>query len=724
MKMEDMFAHSENDKGEGHLLIQHLNAVANVAGSLAEKFHSSAWGYLAGLLHDFGKCDPAFQDYLSRCTANPDQKIKGPDHSSAGAVLAAQQYWEGLAFLLAGHHGGLPCPTNLKQRLGKKSNDPIIQDVLRQAEKILTLPERPPLPPLKSPTQAELFLRLLFSALVDADYLDTEAHFDSGRSQLRYRSFDLAVLAESFWKEHDKLSGHDQNPVNLARHEIYQFCLAAAEYPPGIFRLTVPTGGGKTLSGMAFALRHALRYQKQRIIVAIPYTSIIDQTAQIYRRIFGEEAVLEHHSALAAPEKEEDYLRYQWTRLAAENWDAPIVVTTTVQLFESLFSNRPAACRKLHNLAQGIIILDEVQTLPTGLLAPILEVVQQLVDHYGVTVVLSTATQPSLVDSGSPYLKGLRGEIREIVPDPAGYFQALKRVSYDCPGEAWSWERVAQEMAAEPQCLAVVNTKKDALAILDALDDSEVLHLSTLLCMAHRRRVMEEIKKRLDSKNPVPCRVVATQVVEAGVDLDFPVVLRALGPLDRIVQAAGRCNREGRLSQGRVIIFQPAEGQVPPGDYRTGHDIARAMLNRPGVDLHSPGIYENYFRQLYQAVNTDKHHINELRQRLDFPEVAARFKLIEDDSVPLVVRYPKDDSPVDKLLGRLQAPGALLGGEARLLVRRLQPYLVNVRRGPLARYQQAGLVRELPLGLWEWLGNYHPVRGLHDAAIDPESLVI
>jgi CRISPR-associated endonuclease/helicase Cas3 len=717
-----MYAHSENKEGKRHSLREHMEAVARLAADLAKKFQAESWGYLAGLLHDLGKSQSDFQVYLKECQNHPEKKIRGPDHSSAGAVLAWQRYWEGLACVLAGHHGGLPDPTNLKQRLREKSNDPAVQEVLRDAEKIVTLPERPAFPALTSPTQVELFLRLLFSALVDADYLDTETHFDPGRSQLRFRSFDLAVLAECFWKEQDKLSGHDRSPVNLFRHKIYKACLEAAEWEPGIFRLTVPTGGGKTLSGMAFALRHAIKHQKHRIIFAIPYTSIIDQTAQVYRVIFGDENVLEHHSALAEPEDENDYLRYQWARLAAENWDASIVVTTTVQLFESLFSNRPAACRKLHNVAQSIIILDEVQTLPTGLLAPILEVVQQLVDHYGVTVVLSTATQPSLVDSGSPYLKGLRGEIREIVPDPARYFQALKRVSYDCPQEAWSWERVAREMAAELRCLAVVNTKKDVLALLDALDDPEVLHLSTLLCMAHRRKVMEEIKARLSTGQP--CRVVATQVVEAGVDLDFPVVLRAMGPLDRIVQAAGRCNREGRLSQGRVVIFQPTEGRVPPGDYRSGHDIARAMLNRPGVDLHSPGIYESYFRQLYQAVNTDKHGINKLRQRLDFPEVASRFKLIEDATVPLVVRYPKEGSPVDELLRRLQSPGAILGGEARLLLRRLQPYLVNVRRGPLARYQQSGLVRELPLGLWEWLGDYHPVRGLHNAALDPEPFVI
>jgi CRISPR-associated endonuclease/helicase Cas3 len=349
-----------------------------------------------------------------------------------------------------------------------------------------------------------------------------------------------------------------------------------------------------------------------------------------------------------------------------------------------------------------------------------------LVDHYGVTVVLSTATQPSLVASESPYLKGLRGEIREIVPDPARYFQALKRVSYDCPGEAWSWERVAQEMVAEPQCLTVVNTKKDALALLDALNDPEALHLSTLLCMAHRRKVMEEIKKRLDPERPIPCRVVATQVVEAGVDLDFPVVLRAMGPLDRIVQAAGRCNREGRLPMGRVVIFKAAEGNLPCKncDYRTATDLAASFLGRVGVDLHNPNLFENYFKELYVSVETDVKNINELRAKLNFPEVAARFKLIEDDSVPMVVRYPKKDSPADDLLWRLQTPGAILGGEARRLLRQLQPFLVNVRRGPLARYQQAGLVRELPLGLWEWKGNYHPARGLHDAALDPEPLVI
>lgn len=715
-----VYAHSENSSGEKHSLKQHLAEVARLASLFAAKFQAGPWGFLTGMLHDVGKFNPAFQDYLSGKT------IRGPDHSSAGAVSAVQRhYWEGLAFLLAGHHGGLPSFPDLKQRLREKSSEPAILEVCRKADHLVTLPEPPPLPPLTSSLQVELFLRMLFSALVDADFLDTERHFNPEKSEVREKPYDPAALARLLRADQRrKFADCEPNALNLARHEIYQACLEAAARPPGIFRLTVPTGGGKTRSGLAFALEHAVRHEKHRVIVALPYTSIIDQTAQVYRDILGDEHVLEHHSAVMPPESEADFLQDQWARLAAENWDAAVIVTTTVQLFESLLAHKPAACRKLHNLAHSVIILDEVQTLPTPVLEPILEVLQQLVDRYGVTLVLSTATQPALAEANSPYLEGLRGEIREIVPDPARYFQALKRVTYQRPPEPWPWERVAQEMRRAPQCLAVLNTKADALALLEALDDPEALHLSTLLCMAHRREVIAEVKERLI--NGASCRVVATQVVEAGVDLDFPLVLRALGPLDRIVQAAGRCNREGRLApeQARVIIFRPEAGKMPQKAYRSGSEIAASILNQAEADLHSPAIYEAYFRQLYQVVNTDEKNINELRANLNFPEVAARFRLIEDDSVPLVVRWPRSGSPVEGLLARLQAQGGIKGGEARFLLRRLQPYLVNVRRRVLDDYQRQGLVRELPLGLWEWLGNYHEVRGLCDKAIDPESLVI
>jgi len=715
-----MYAHSKNFKGEKHLLTQHLEKVALLAKAFTDKFQAGQWGYLSGLLHDIGKFHKGFQDYLDGKT------IRGPDHSSAGAIFAMQQhYWEGLTFPLAGHHGGLPQPEILKQRIHDKARDPAIREVLGGANKLLNLPEAPSRPSLSSTLQVDLFLRMLFSALVDADFLDTENHFHPGKTEIREKTYKLDVLAGLLRQAQSGFSGHDQNPLNRARHEIYQFCLEAAAAPPGIFRLTVPTGGGKTRSGLAFALEHAVRYQKDRVIVALPYTSIIDQTVQVYRMILGEDNVLEHHSAVTSADGEENCLQNQWGRLAAENWDAPIIVTTTVQLFESLLAHKPAPCRKLHNLARSVIILDEVQTLPTHLLSPILEVLQQLVDRYGVTLVLSTATQPALA-MDSPYLKGLKGETREMVPGAARYFQALQRVTYERPTEAWPWERVAEEMAKERQCLAVVNTKGDALALLNALNDPEALHLSTLLCMAHRREVIAEIETRLDPKKPCPCRVVATQVVEAGVDLDFPMVLRAMGPLDRIVQAAGRCNREGRLSpeQARVIIFKAESSKLPQGAYRTGSDLAASYLGRAGVDLHDPAIYERYFQELYQNVETDTKRINALRSNLNFPEVANRFRLIEDDTVPLVVRWPRKDSPVEGLLARLSNQERPDWGEARWLLRRFQPYLVNVRRRVLADYQQQGLVRELPLGLWEWLGSYHKITGIQDRGIYPDLLVV
>ncbi len=326
---------------------------------------------------------------------------------------------------------------------------------------------------------------------------------------------------------------------------------------------------------------HAIHHYLDQVIVAIPYTSIIEQTADVYRGIFGEEdgLVLEHHSAVVVDDQENSPVTAQqaWPRLASQNWDAPVVVTTTVQLFESLFANRPGRCRKLHNLARSVIVLDEVQTLPPDLLEPILDVLRQLVAHYGTTVVLSTATQPALDES--PYLHGLPN-VQEIIPTPERYFQKMQRVHYEVPAasQRWTWLEVAERLRSERQALAIVNTKGDAMALLDALGNQAALHLSTLMCGAHRRATLEEVRRRL--KEGDPCLLVSTQVVEAGVDLDFPVVLRAVGPLDRIVQAAGRCNREGRLEAGQVIVFNPTEGGVPRGAYRAGYDLADACCAR------------------------------------------------------------------------------------------------------------------------------------------------
>jgi CRISPR-associated endonuclease/helicase Cas3 len=724
------YAHSPNSNGVPHDLIEHLKSVAEHASRFAEKFGAADMAYWAGLWHDIGKFHLDFQAYL----ANPMAR-RGPDHSSAGAILA-EKCFSPLAFLVAGHHGGLPALEELKLRVREKGKTPAINqalDLARQAISNLepTTPLEARLPvflqetPQKKPEQEdlkrrlELFLRMVFSTLVDADFLDTEYHFEPERAAQRGQGASLDALWRRFETAQVTLSGRKQGQLNKIRDEIYQACLRAADNPPGMFSLTVPTGGGKTRSGMAFALRHALVHALDRVIVAIPYTSIIEQTADIYRGIFGAESVLEHHSAVTAHEDSKDPLSYHevWARLASQNWDAPIVVTTTVQLFESLFANRPSTCRKLHNIARSVVILDEVQTLPPELLTPILDVLQGLVDHYHVSAVLCTATQPALQEG--PYLRGLR-EVREIITDPARYFAALKRVRYELPepDECWTWEHVATEMRSVDQGLAIVNTKQDALRLLDALNDPAAFHLSTLLCGAHRRDILQEIRRRLETGEV--CRLVSTQVVEAGVDLDFPLVLRALGPLDRIVQAAGRCNREGRLEVGRVVIFVPVEGALPPGGYRTGTDTALSLLNQPGADLHDLLLYRTYFERLYQAIDMDKKRIQDRREALDYPEVAQRFRLIEDDTAPIVVRPDNYRHEVDTLLSMLRHAEET----PRWLLRRLQPYIVGVRTRQIPDYHREGLLNEVAPGMWEWLGQYDAVRGLTVANRDPADLVV
>lgn len=722
-----LIAHSINAQGKRHDLVEHLKSVAELAAAFASKFGAKDLGYWAGLWHDVGKVHPDFQKYLRDCEADPEQHRRGPDHKRAGALLAAQRY-DFLAFLIAGHHGGLPSRTYLKTWLQDRAKLSPAQDALRlirqhlgeiEPSQALSLPAH-----LTSPLEVEFFIRILFSALVDADFLDTEKHFDAEQSEQRGGSRSLTELWNQFARNQQRLSGQADDRVNSIRHEVYEACVQAAGKRQGFYRLTVPTGGGKTRSGLAFALKHALTHGLDRVIVAIPYTSIIEQTVEVYRQIFGDGAVLEHHSSVATKGGNSDpvSLGDVWSRLTAENWDAPVIVTTTVQLFESLFNHKTTACRKLHNIARSVIVLDEVQTLPVGLLGPILDGLRQLVAHYCVSVVLCTATQPALDES--PYLKGLPN-VDEIVPDPVRLFRELGgRVSYELPsrGETWTWNRVAEQMLEAEQVLTVVNTKNNALAVLEAMQDSEALHLSTLLCGAHRRQVLNEVRRRLGQT--LPCRLVSTQVVEAGVDLDFPVVLRAIGPLDRIVQAAGRCNREGKLSVGRVVVFEPVDGKLPPGPYASATATSRNLLGKPNFDFNTPATYRDYFLSLYQVVETDAKEIQDLRETLDYPAVAERFRMIDDDTAPVVVRYrgmDGADSTVDRLISYVQHQD---GKAPRWLLRQLQPYLVNVRIRLLDSYQRDGLLQELVPGLWEWLGKYDLVRGITADNRNPEELVV
>ncbi|MBD1998460.1 CRISPR-associated helicase Cas3' [Leptolyngbya sp. FACHB-541] len=720
------------DSDTWHGLKQHLQKVATRAKQFAEKLDAGELGYYAGLWHDLGKYNFNFQKYLEQCKAASQSEDAEPrdrvPHAIYGAKLAAERF-EPLAPLIFGHHAGLQSYGKLGDRL-KEVDATTYQSVLQNAAldaldlNISSSAAQQLMGLFQDKSGYELLLRLLFSCLVDADYLDTETHFDPEMAAQRGSRTTVKKLWESLQVAQDQLLAQAADtPVNQVRSQVYQACTEAASLPPGVFRLAVPTGGGKTRSGLAFALAHAVQYGLDRVIVAVPYTSIIEQTVEVYRSIFGLDAVLEHHSAVKPDEGNEEDARSRQAqaRLATQNWDVPLIVTTTVQLFESLFANRTSRCRKLHNIVKSVIILDEVQTLPAKLLKPILSVLKELCRQYQVSVVLCTATQPAL-EGETPYLEGFTaGTVRDIIPKATAiqHFTALNRVSYTVPIEAWSWLDVAQSIQQQDQALVILNTRKDALAILDALPNANedyIFHLSTLLCGQHRRQVLQQVRDRLTTHEP--CILVSTQVVEAGVDLDFPIVYRAIGPLDRIVQAAGRCNREGRRPQkGQVIIFNPQEGKMPPGEYRKAFEETAILLSRENLDWDDPSIFETYFRRVYLGLDTDANKVQNYREVFDFPEVAARFKLIPDDTTPVVIEY---NDRASEIIHRIQRYGLRSGD-----LKALQPYLINLRN---REFQETEELREaIAPGLWLWQGNYDSQKGIAigDMAIvrDPADLI-
>jgi len=718
------FAHSKNDSGERHDLFAHLQAVSSLAAQFAAPLDAREAARFLGLWHDLGKLHPDFQRYLLDSEAGKPRRRRSPDHKAAGTQLAFE-YLGTLCMIIHGHHGGLVSPSTLKAWLADDRRARTAREALDLA--LEAWPQIRPGGEIQLPEQlrgdyldAELFIRLLYSTLVDADYLDTERHF-AGAVRPDDQQ-DMAELWRRFECNQTALTGHRTDPVSTIRHAIYQDCLCAAEGDPGLYRLTVPTGGGKTRSGLGFALKHAMKHGMERVIVAIPFISITEQTAATLQTIFDrpQEApvVLEHHSAVTFPDDEIGWARSQWTRLTAENWDAPIIVTTTVQLFESLFGNKPRVMRKLHRLANSVIILDEAQSLPAHRLAPILDALMRLTSGYNTTVVLSTATQPAF--DAIPAFREL--DATEIIPDPARYYAALERVEYRWGlDESLSWGKVAELMCEKDQALTVVNTKRDALALFDevASRDESALHLSAGMCGAHRRQVLDEVKRRL--QDGTPCHLVATQVVESGVDLDFPLVLRAMGPLDAIIQAAGRCNREGRLDRGQVYVFEPEDGHTPPGAYRTATGLARAVLGKGDLDPNSAQAARDYFAQLFNTVNLDRNEIQACRKRLDYPETAQRFQMIDDDTVSVVVRFGTEDQ-VRRLEETLDHVGRHQGSP-RLLMRSLQPYMVNLRRKRAERLLREGLLSEVVPGLLLWLGAYDRQRGLVTDDMRPNDLV-
>lgn len=707
-------AHTKNNLGKQQGLEEHLLHVAEMARRYSTSFGGEIFAYYAGLAHDIGKYDPAFQEYLLDAETHPGQRQRGPDHKSAGAVLAEKLERRGiLASILFGHHGGIPdrplLQTTIRDRQAKKTIQAAIATAKAQFPELENPPQKLFPAYVHSALELEFFARIAFSALVDADFLDTEQHFNAGERPERSNRWNITNLWHTFAVSYQrKFANAERSVLNTIRSEVYEQCVHAAPLPPGFFRLTVPTGGGKTLASLAFALRHAQIHSLERVIYALPYTSIIDQTVKVFHDLFGDEqAFLEHHSDISMPDPEHPTPSEIRRRLRAENWDAPLIATTTVQLFESLLGHGTSKCRKLHNIVKSVIVLDEVQTLPVYFLTPILDVLRELCTHYGVTVLLCTATQPDFESRQN--FEGL-SDIREIVPHPEHSFASLKRVEYQLPkaGETWTWRQVADRVRAEPRILVIVNTRRDATELLSLLTDddergeeeqSALFHLSTRLCSEHRKAVLEEVHRRLKAKEP--CRLIATQVIEAGVDVDFPLVMRALGPLDSLVQAAGRANREGKMSSlGRVIVFVPEDGHTPKGSYQVGTDIATRLLKDGQADLHDPTLYQRYFQEYYSLPYRDHSGIQELRKHFNYPEVAQKFRLI-DASTPAIVTYEPAIEKISKLLDRVQKAKK----PHRDDLRALQPYMVNVSTYEFEQAKKNALVSEIIADVWTWRAN-------------------
>jgi CRISPR-associated endonuclease/helicase Cas3 len=494
--------------------------------------------------------------------------------------------------------------------------------------------------------------------------------------------------------------------VNNIRSEILTACRKKAIGQTGIYTMTVPTGGGKTLSSLAFALEHAAKHNKQRIIYVIPYTSIIEQTANIFRDIFKpfDEVLIEHHSN-TEPDKEGN--ENSWSRLATENWDAPLIVTTTVQLFESLYAYRTSRCRKLHNLVNSVIVLDEVQLLPPEQLNPIRHIIQSLNQYYGVTFVMTTATPTGFKEQTSPFgkklLQGISSE--EIIDSPANYYDQLNRVRYRLPdnfSHSQSWDEIAEELIDHESVLAVVNTRKDAKELWERMPKGSY-HLSALMCAEHRSQIIKEIRERLKPGHNEPTKVISTQLVEAGVDFDFPVVYRALAGLDSIVQAAGRCNREGKLDKGEVVVFVPPT-DPPKGILSTATHTAVSILTGFTGDIQAPDTFQRYFEQFFASVREhDKYGVlNKLQQtaregQIQFRTAAQRFKMIDDkDTVPVFVRYREGDTLIN-ILSK--------GQPYRELLRKLQRFTVTIYRYQFEAMLNRGDIQEICKGFYAQSGS-------------------
>ena len=670
-----------NNEGAVQTNEEHQRGVAQRTERFAAEFGMSDCGRLMGLLHDKGKEQKEWQKYIQG-------KINtGPNHAYVGAIIAQRQYPQIAPLIaqpIAGHHRGLYDYCDYIEEIKRE----LPKDVMIEA----AIPYK--YPKLSKMEQYDLhhLVRMLFSCLVDADSLDTEAFMNPNQAKQRGSHTSMQELLVTFEKHLETLKANAPNTeVNHIRNYVQEQCVRESQGEVGFYSLTVPTGGGKTLASVLWALHHAVRNNLHRIIIAIPYTSIIVQTAATLKRIFGEENVLEHHSNVN-PEDIKDKELHERLQLATENWDYPIIVTTNVQLFESLFSNKRSVCRKLHNIAKSVIILDEVQTLPLGFYRPIVHTLDTLKRVFGSSILFTTASQPILsgrIEGTNPMVSfDALQSVHEIIPQEAQLHDKLRRVELQFMDGAKSYDEIAEELTRHQKMLCIVNTRRDAKELFDRLPKEGIcLHLSRMMCPAHVAATIEQIKVALKAQSDQPIRVIATQLIEAGVDIDFPVVFRQETGLDSILQAAGRCNREGKYGICSTYVFSLGkEHQLPPG-FITQTNNARIGMGKQH-DWFSPEAMTSYFKQLHARIdNFDEKQIQKLlyKPECEFEEAAHQFHLIDDQAVSVIINWNESIDFYQQLITQ---------GPSYSLMKKLAQYSVNIRERDFNKLQSIGAIDE------------------------------
>ena len=683
---------------------EHLKGVATLAEGFANEFGMGSWGSVLGLLHDKGKERRAFQDYIRQNSGLEPEIHCSLEHNHAfvGGIIAKSIYGKGAESLLCNqiisHHSGLHDYCQIEETLKRD----IPSDVNRCVEKIQL--NRPPfsLSPINGckglTSDANHLSRMLFSCLVDADYLDTELFMDEQSARKRINAISLPSLLPLLETYIDNLQKRNsESEVNAIRRKVQERCVSMSNVEKGFYSLTVPTGGGKTLSSLVWAMKHAVHNGMKRIIIAIPYTSIIVQTASILKQIFGEEAVLEHHSNFDPQSIKGKEMQHK-AKLATENWDYPIVVTTNVQLFESMFSNRPSDCRKLHNIVNSVIILDEVQTLPTDYLQPMVDALKSYQRMFGVSVLFTTASQPvlsGLIEGCNPKaaFQGI-DNITEIIPKEYALHEKLRRVSLDIDNTGSTYDEIADRLSRHDKVLCIVNTRNDAREIFERLPkEGLTIHLSRMMCPRHVSKAIQEIKQALSDNSETVIRVVATQLIEAGVDIDFPVVYRQEAGLDSVLQAAGRCNREGKLDMATTHVFSLSKEHNLHGCIKDANDARLNMINVN--DWFAPETMTEYFRQLYCRKETfDKKDIKTLLYKpkeMCFAEAAKEFRLIEETGTTVYVNM--DESL--ELVERLKSDGITYS-----LMKQLSQYSVNIHKRDFLKLWSYGAIEEVIDGIY------------------------